>query len=519
MGGVSPIFRFDPRALHRPQPWFIVLLAMAVLCITLSLYPERVSSGERILGIYLTAVWSIPVGVALLVFLGSFRARAAMKALARRRRLGSAPFVGPEQLVIVQIPTVGRHDVMPALTRVVASFETFMPERFARWRLDVIAEKGCEAVETLEAMASDHVRTLYVPADYITPGGTERKARANHWINEVRIAQGEAGADVWILHMDDDTGIAGDTAREFARFIVDNPADMRSSLHLAQGVLTYPREFSGNIFAWLADSVRPSSDLSMFCMMTGSGMPLIGAHGELLLVRASVEARIGWDFGRLLSITEDANFALTFATHYPRKSGWVPARCYGSSPESVRDLVTQRKRWARGLLHVASNRRLPWSRRALLAYALTAWAVGPFQHVLVILGVAAALGMRSTVPLAPVILAIWAFNLGAGLWMYGSGLVANAHASGMHRPRSGHWAGLLLFPIFTLLEAWAGFLGVVNYVKDRLGLQRGELFEVISKTVPGGVLEQTRWERVSSPGSHLVAQQADNAVPDRSRAA
>jgi len=273
------------------------------------------------MGTYLTAAWSIPVGVALLLLLGAFRARATMKAVARRRRLGSPPFVPPEQLVIVQIPTIGRHDVMPALRRVVASFETFMPERFARWRVDIVSEEGCEAVKTLESMASDHVRILYVPADYVTPGGTERKARANHWINEVRLAQGEAGDDVWVLHMDDDTGIAGDTAREFARFILENPAGKRSSLHLAQGVLTYPREFSANVFVWLADSVRPSCDLSMFCMTTGSGSPLIGAHGELLLVRASVEARIGWDFGRLLSITEDANFALTFASRYPRKSG------------------------------------------------------------------------------------------------------------------------------------------------------------------------------------------------------
>lgn len=471
------------------------------------------------MGAYLSAVWSIPAGVALLMFLGAFRARATMKAVARRRRSGPAPFVGPEQLVIVQIPTIGRHDVMPALSRVVASFETFMPERFARWRVDVVAEEGCEAVETLEAMASDQVRILYVPAYYVTPGGTERKARANHWINEVRIAQGEARDDVWILHMDDDTGIGRDTAREFARFILDNPAGKRSSLHLAQGVLTYPREFSGNVFVWLADSVRPSCDLSMFCMMTGSGRPLIGAHGELLLVRASVEARIGWDFGRLLSITEDANFALTFSSHYPRKSGWVPARCYGSSPESIRDLVTQRKRWARGLLHVATNRRLPWSRRALLTYALTSWAVGPFQHVVVILGVAAALGMSSTVPLAPVILAFWAFNLGAGLWMYGAGLIANAHASGMDRPRPGHRAGLLLFPFFTLVEAWAGFLGTVDFVKDRLGRHEGELFDVIPKTVPGGVPQPVRQPPVPSVLNHELVIQADGAIPNRHRAA
>jgi len=126
--------------------------------------------------------------------------------------------------------------------------------------------------------------------------------------------------------------------------------------------------------------------------------------------------------------------------------------------------------------------------------------------------------MSSTVPLAPAILALWAFNLGAVLWMYGAGLIANAHASGMHRPRPGHRVGLLLFPFFTLVEAWAGFLGTVDYVKDRLGRHRGELFDVIPKTVPGGVMQTVR-HPVWSVGNEGLVDQADDAVPARRRAA
>ena len=44
---------------------------------------------------------------------------------------------------------------------------------------------------------------------------------------------------------------------------------------------------------WLADAVRPASDVSVFAISTGRGTPRAGLHGELLLVRASVEATIG----------------------------------------------------------------------------------------------------------------------------------------------------------------------------------------------------------------------------------
>ena len=51
--------------------------------------------------------------------------------------------------------------------------------------------------------------------------------------------------DVWVLHMDDDTGVGPDTAEALARFIVHSASAGRRGLHLAQGVLTYPREYAG----------------------------------------------------------------------------------------------------------------------------------------------------------------------------------------------------------------------------------------------------------------------------------
>lgn len=458
------------------------VLTLIVLAVSASLYPRAWTLQEFGLGAYLSVVWTLPTLLSVMAVIGAVQARRSLT-----RPIGLHVDSHCDELLIVQVPTIGRTDVMPALRRVVESMEAAIPANFTRWRVDVVAEESSEARDELEALKSKNVRVLYVPGDYATPNGTQAKARANCWLDELRQREGESREDVWVLHMDDDTAIGPDTAEQIARFINANPAGQRRSKLLAQGVLTYPRQFSSNGVAWLADAVRPGSDLSVFRLWTGGGRPLLGAHGELLLVRADVESGVGWDYGRSLSITEDANFALLFATRHPGRSAWLAARCYGSSPESFADLVKQRKRWARGLLHVAGNRAVPLRNRLLLKYALASWVLGPLQHVFVVLVVSALLGLRYTAPVQPWILGPWALNLGVGLWMYVEGLRANAHASG-ERPRLRYWFGLVLIPFFTLVEGYAGLRGFIAFVKDRLGWGKSELFEVIAKTheVPAG---------------------------------
>jgi hypothetical protein len=462
--------------LRPPRTYLLWLLTAVVLAVSASLYPRAWTLRELGLGTYLSIVWTLPTGLSVMAVMGAIRARRSLL-----RRPGVGVDSSCERLLVVQVPTIGRRDVMPALRRVVASMEQALPANFTRWRVDVVAEETSEARDELEELRSEHVRVLYVPVAYATPRGTQAKARANCWLDERRQQEGETSGDVWVLHMDDDTAIGPDTAEHIARFINANPfGDPRMKV-LAQGVLTYPRAMSSKPLVWLADAVRPGSDLSVFPLWTGGGRPLLGAHGELLLVRSDIEASIGWDYGRLLSITEDANFALLFATRFPGRSAWFPARCYGSAPESFADLVKQRKRWARGLLHVARNPAVPFRNRFLMRYALTSWVLGPLQHVLVVLGISALLGVRYTAPVQQWLLLPWALNMAVGLWMYLDGLRANGHASGGRVPLR-YWFGLLLIPVFTLIEGWAGLRGFVEFVKDRLGHSRSELFEVIAKT-------------------------------------
>ena len=465
-----------PDRLSPPRIYLLVVLTLVLLPFSASLYPRTWTVEELGLGAYLSVVWTLPTGLSVMAIVGAVLARRSL-----RHPVGLDASSTTDSLLVVQVPTIGRYDVMPALRRVVGSMEECLPVNFANWRVDVVAEESSEARDELEALRSEHVRILYVPAAYESPNGTQAKARANCWLDQLRQEEGESRDDVWVLHMDDDTAIAADTAEQIARFVNSNPSGKRGAKLLAQGVLTYPRQFSSNGLVWLADAVRPASDLSVFRLWTGGGRPLLGAHGELLLVRADVESSLGWDYGRNLSITEDANFALMFATRFPGRSAWFPARCYGSAPESFSDLVKQRKRWARGLLHVARNPAVPLRTRLLLRYALTSWVLGPLQHVLVVLGVAALLGLRYTAPVQQWLLLPWALNMAVGVWMYIDGLRANVQASGRPVPLR-YWVGLLLIPVFTLVEGWAGLRGFAAYLKDRLGIGRSELFEVISKT-------------------------------------
>jgi egghead protein (zeste-white 4 protein) len=479
-GGGATLAAFRPAPVVAPHPLLLLLLVEVVMAFQLRLYYPQAGAGGVLVGLYASVVWTLPLGITCMAAYGALLAARDVR---RHAALPSPTQVG--ELVIVQIPTIARPDVLPALSRVIASFEEYMPAYFRHWRVDVVAEESCDTKRELEAMASPNVRVVYVPSRYRTRWRTERKARANQWMNELRTRVGEARADVWVLHMDDDTGIGPDTSPAIARVINENPAQQPNRVDLAQGVLTYPRGFALRIWPWIADAIRPGSDLSLFRLSTGRGRPFIGAHGELLLVRASTEARIGWDFGRHLSITEDANFALLFACLPGSRSTWFPARSYGSSPESLRDLVTQRRRWSRGLMHVVLNRKIPWRCRCLLGYALTAWLLGPFQHFAFVLGIGALVGHANSSPLVRDLAFLWSWNMGVVLWMYVEGMRWNVRASGLQKVPVRYWLGLLAVPVFTLVEGWAGFRGVIEFARDRLGRGDAELFHVIPKTYEG----------------------------------
>jgi egghead protein (zeste-white 4 protein) len=426
------------------------------------------------LGWALTIVWSLPAVSSMVGLQGALLIRRRYRR--RAEMVPAAPAY--HDCLLVVVPTIGRLDTYPALERSVRSYAQYLPPYFPYFRVDVIIEEGCEAQWRIYRLARRlrGVRVVTVPAAYRTPNGTRFKARANHYSHELRIAEGEARSCIWILHMDDDTSVGPDTAAAIAQFINRQRRAGAAGKHMAQGILTYPRENAVNKFTWLADAVRPADDIARFRAFTGMGNPVGGVHGELLLLRASVEATIGWDFGPK-AIVEDAQLALAFCQRYPGKSDWFNGRCYGASPASVRDFIRQRERWAWGLLALCFNRSILLRYRVFLSLFVTTWILGPLQHIGTILLIAWFTGSMNTSPVTESVLVLWALNFAYVIWTYWEGLRLNALSSATGRRK--WWepvAVLALIPVFALMEGIGGFRGLMKFL-----LRRQKKFVVIAK--------------------------------------
>lgn len=445
----------------RPAYWPLVLSYFVILA------SDAWFAGPKagVLAWPLTAVWSWQIFNTLSGIYGVRRTRKALRE--SEARWSGHGLTRSQDFLIVVVPTIGRHDIYPALERSVLSYIAYLSRCFPRLRIDIVVDEGCEAAVRIAKLAarSDLIRLVTVPKQYCTPNGTKFKARATHYSHELRIREHEDRDDVWVLHMDDDTGVGPDTALAVARFVEEQSQAGRDAKHLAQGILTYPREYAVNRFTWLADSIRPAEDVGRFSAWTGSGTPRAGVHGELLLVRASVEATIGWDFGPR-SLVEDAQFALIFCSRYKGRSAWFGGRCYGASPSSLRDFYRQRERWSWGLAGLVFNRSLQLRNRLLLGYSVMSWTLGPIQNVGVVLLLSFLVADSNTSPATLFIIPLWALNMAYTIWMYWEGLRINAVVSGSGRRR--WWeavAVILLIPFFGMMEGIPGLWGFVKFAR------------------------------------------------------
>ena len=413
----------------------------------------------------LTVLWTWPIFTTLTGIVGLRRTGKAVRESAAR--WSGHGLTTCDAFLIVVVPTIGRHDTYPALERSVLSYIAYLPRCFPQLRIDIVVDEGCEATDRIAGLAagSELIRVVTVPKQYRTANGTKFKARATHYSHELRVREHEDRDDAWVLHMDDDTGVGPDTALAMARFVEEQCQAGPDAKHLAQGILTYPREYAVNRLVWLADSVRPAEDVGRFSAWTGSGTPRAGVHGELLLVRASIEARIGWDFGPR-SLVEDAQFALIFSARYPGRSAWFCGRCYGASPASLRDFFRQRERWSWGLAGLVFNRSLQRRNRLLLGYSVMSWVVGPIQNVGVVMLLGILVAEPNTSPTTFFVIPFWALNMAYTVWMYWEGLRVNAGVSGDGRRR--WWeplAVILLIPVFGLMEGIPGLRGFMKFAR------------------------------------------------------
>jgi egghead protein (zeste-white 4 protein) len=462
--GVAPVGVRNALVAVRPGLAMLPFAFTVALTASLVLWPAGGPTG--ITGWATTFLWSLPTLGTVIGIFGAVRTRVRL----RRAPTGPVPPV-PERLVVV-IPTIGRADTLPALRRVVLSCAHLAP-LFPDRSIEIVIEEACAAEADIHGLAAlPGTSVITVPRDYGTPNGTRFKARANQYALTLR----PADTDLWVLHLDDDTAIGPDTVQELARFVHTQRDAGPDAKHLAQGVLTYPRELGASKLLWLADAIRPAGDVSTFAATTGTGTPRAGLHGELLLVRASVEAEIGWDFGPR-TMVEDAQFALELARRHPGRSDWFPGRCFGATPATAAAFVLQRERWAWGLMELAWSSAVPLRHRLLLLHNVTVWAFIPLQHVAVVFGVGWLLGDMNTLPAFAWLQPVWAANFAYSVWCYWVGLTLNARASAVDRPRWWEHAAVIVgIPLFSVLEAAGVVRGVLRFVR-----RDASAFPVIAK--------------------------------------
>ncbi len=461
--GVDLQSRRSVRQPRRYSPGLVALAWGAAASLAIILLTTGAERRIGPMSWYATIAWVFPLVITVQGMAGILVARRRF-----RTRL-PWPTERVDAFLIVVVPTIGRRDTLPALTRVVTSLMGRLPQHFVRFRIDLVIEERCDTLPALTDLcaALPGTRLVVIPRDYATPAGTRFKARANQYALERREQDGDSGPDVWVLHMDDDTGLSREAVGELAGFI-DRQGRAARPRHLAQGVLAYPRELSRNQLTWYADAIRPGCDLSFFAFTTGRGSPRAGLHGELLLIRSSVEAEIGWDFGPT-SLVEDAQFALLLCDRYPGASEWLPAWSEGASPARVSDFVKQRERWMWGLLELIVNPVVPLRRRVGILPNVLLWALAPVANPVLLITLAWALRDRDLGPAVIGAGLLWAVNYGFYVWLYWEGFRVNELAGRRSPDVLPQWVeGLLVvfaMPLWCVLECAGILSGVWKFVR------------------------------------------------------
>jgi len=220
----------------------------------------------------------------------------------------------------------------------------------------------------------DGVRVIKVPSDFRTPNNTKFKARALQYTKLLRRLY--ARKDVWVYFMDEESVVGEDTILGIIDFIENNRGE------IGQGLIIYSNFFGKNLWTSLADSLRSAGDVSVYYFQIITGF-VPWMHGSHVLMRADVEASIGWDFG--VTWGEDSLFGLE-AQRRGYRISWLKGRLYEQSPFSVRDFLKQRRRWVFHSLDVL-RRKTPVKVKASYFYSLLVWASGLPNLLITILSV------------------------------------------------------------------------------------------------------------------------------------
>ena len=231
----------------------------------------------------------------------------------------------------------------------------------------------------------------------------------------------------WYVFIDDDNLILDDS------FIYEIPYYDEKGYVAANGILI-PRPGKSNI-VYVMDWIRFMDDILIYRFFTGFiGKPLIGLHGDMLIVKGFVLKEIG--FSRR-TLVEDFEFAAELVKR-GYKTWQSSTRVSIRSPSSIKDLILQRGRWFRGV--VTGIRRCSSNMKLVVIIKSFTFSVSFLLVVLLL-------------PLITYINLLWAI-------IPGSIYYTSTYTYGIYKARKPLL--LLLIPLFGLIEAFSRIYGIIN---------------------------------------------------------
>ncbi|PYH80084.1 hypothetical protein BO82DRAFT_419015, partial [Aspergillus uvarum CBS 121591] len=189
-----------------------------------------------------------------------------------------------------------------------------------------------------------YCRTLWSCWGYrICFGRITQDTRREFWND----AEGTGGCreQDWVLHLDEETEITEEVLRACVDFIERGAED------IGMGTIFYnAHNYWRDPLLTVAKALRVAEDFGRIQLPVWLlQRPLHGwMHGSFILINGQAENAVTWDTGCLAE-------GFRFAYHAAKegfKRGWVHAVTCDQPPESLADLVRQRRRWYSGIMSV-----------------------------------------------------------------------------------------------------------------------------------------------------------------------
>ena len=338
----------------------IVWLLLSILFFNVIILLTHVGKPSNIFD-YLKIFWLIPLLASISALIGYFSIKDDDFKIERKPQKDNYK-------VIFQITTRGFN--VNALKRSVESIKYWAPKYLKDYEIWVVTEPDANP----EINNIKDVKIIKVPYEFSTKNNAKYKARALEYAKELR--KDYDHEKTWIYFLDEESIVGEDTILGIIDFIENKRGE------IGQGLIIYPNFFGKNIFTSLADSIRPSADISTYIFQIKTGF-VSWMHGSHVLIRSDVEHRVGWDFGETWG--EDSLFGLK-AQELGYKIEWLKGRLYEQSPFSIKDFLKQRRRWALHSFDVL-KRKLPLKVKLYYFYSLLIWVSGLISLIATILAI------------------------------------------------------------------------------------------------------------------------------------